>query len=329
MSFKHHALQIACLVSVLGSRVGADSYVGPGRTHGSASTTAVSVTSTLPVVAEHKYRMLAKVRPLLFWISKDDVGGARISWRGDDHGGFGLDLLIGSDPLRAPRKINRWGYIAEQVRGSDARVIGVMKQSNEQSVKEAESQLDKDGQGGFVYRAIQGTASAYQASAGVTTVRVERDLTFRDIDPLLTLVSAAAPSGEQRSVALPSGTRPGFLVALRDLVKQSIDVHGGYGQPGGTFKPSRTPTQYVYYGVFYELTMKSSELLKTATIDGKTYTDLARSDFEIKNRSNGETTRFQLTYGTRGPLTAVPVHAVYQPRWWFEVQLFLDDRTAF
>src|SRR5438034_10769777 len=105
MSLKHHALQIACLVSVLGSRVGADSYVGPGRTHGSAPTTAVSVTSTLPVIAEHKYRMLAKVRPLLFWISKDDVGGARSSWRGDDHGGFGPVLVILAARRRAPRKI--------------------------------------------------------------------------------------------------------------------------------------------------------------------------------------------------------------------------------
>ncbi len=60
----------------------------------------------LPVVSEHRYRMLAKVRPLLFWISKDDVGGAKVSWRGSEDGGFGLDLLIGSDPRRAPRQIN-------------------------------------------------------------------------------------------------------------------------------------------------------------------------------------------------------------------------------
>jgi hypothetical protein len=280
----------------------------------------------MPVVAEHKYRMLAKVRPLLFWISKDDVGGARISWRGDEEGSFGVDLLIGSDPLRAPRKINRWGYIAEQVRGSEARVIGVMKQSNEQSVKEAESQLDKDGQGGFVYRAIQGTATANQARAGVTTVRVERDLTFRDITPLQTLDAAAAPNGDERSVPLPAGTRPGFLVALHEQIDRTVN---GYKRSGDAFRASRTPVQYVYYGVFYDLTMKSSELLKTVTIDGRTYTNVARGDFEIRNRSNGETTRFQLTYGTSGPLAGIPVHAIYQPRWWFEVQLFLDEKTAF
>jgi hypothetical protein len=284
--------------------------------------------ASMPVVAEHKYRMLAKVRPLLFWIAKDDVGGARVSWRGDDNGGFGVDLLIGSDPQRAPRNINRWGYIAEQVQGSDARVIGVMKQSAEESVAEAEAQLAKEnGQGGFVYRAIRGTANAREASAGVTTVRVQRDLTFRDLDPLLEMIGAAKEAGDSRSVALAGGTRPGFLVALHDLVKQSADAYAQ--QPGAQFKPSRTPTRYVYYGVFYELTMKSSTLLKTATIDGRQYTNLARGDFEIRNTSNGEATRFQLTYGTTGALAGVPVHAIYQPRWWFEVQLFLDDKTAF
>jgi hypothetical protein len=200
-----------------------------------------------------------------------------------------------------------------------------MKQSNEQSVKEAESQLKKEGRGGYVYRAIQGTASRQEARAGVTTVRVERDLTFRDIDPLLALVTATNENGENRSVALPGGTRPGFLVALRDLVMQSADAYSR--TPAAPVK--RTRISYVYFGVFYDLTMKSSELLRTATIDGRTYANVARSDFEIRNRSTGETTRFQLTYGTTGALAAVPVHAVYQPRWWFEVQLFLDEGTAF
>ena len=281
----------------------------------------------LPVVAEHKYRMLARVRPFLFWISKDNVGGARLSWRGDAEGAFGLDLLIGSDPQRAPRRINRWGYIAEQVSGSNARVVGVMKQSDEQSVKEAESRVATDGQGGFVYRAIQGTVTANQASAGVTTVRVERDLTFRDIEPLLALVSTTSQNGEYRSVTLPAGMRSGFLVALKDLVNQGIAAPST--QTDRRTSPARAAISYVYFGMFYDLTMKSSEPMKTARIDGRVYNDVVRSDFEITNRSDGGTTRFQLTYGTSGPLAGIPVHIVYQPRWWFEVQLFLDDETPF
>jgi hypothetical protein len=281
----------------------------------------------LPVVSEHRYRMLAKVRPLLFWISKDDVGGAKVSWRGGEDGGFGLDLLIGSDPRRAPHQINKWGYIAEQVRGSDARVLGVMKQSNEQTVADAEKALGAEGKGGYVFRAIQGTASNREARAGVTTVRVDRDMTYRDIEPLIALVNGATdPTAENRSVALPPGTRPGFLVTLSELVKQSVE---GYSKQASAFSPSKQPLTYVYFGVFYDLTLRGSELLKTTTIDGQRYTNVARSDFEIKNRSTGETTRFQLTYGTTGALAGVPVHAIYQPKWWFEVQLFLDERSAF
>src|SRR5262249_37885049 len=136
---------------------------------------------SLPIVSEHRYRMLARVRPLLFWISKDDVGGAKVSWRANGPGEFGLELLIGSDPLKAPRSVNKWGYIAEEVRGTDARVIGVMKQSNEQSIDDAEKQLGAEGRGGFTYRAIQGTSTAIEARAGVTSVNVTRDLTYRDI----------------------------------------------------------------------------------------------------------------------------------------------------
>jgi len=328
MSLTQRTLLIACLTGVAIARL---SGAGPSAGNTTLAPAAnAPLLGGMPVVTQHKYRMLAKVRPFLFWISKDDVGGARISWHGDENGGFGVQLLIGSDPQRAPRQINRWGYIAEQVRGTDARVIGVMKQSNEQTVEDAEKQIGREGsQGGYVYRAIQGASTDRDARAEVTTVRVERDLTFRDIDPLLALVSgpdAKAVDGQARSVTLPAGTRPGFLVALRDLMKQCADA---YSQPNGSCKPSSTPTPYVYYGVFYDLTMKSADLLKTATIDGQHYTNVARSSFEIRNRSNGETTRFQLTYGTAGPLTGIPVHVVYQARWWFEVQLFLDDHTNF
>ncbi len=327
MSFTYRALSIACLMGLattplsrVGLAAGTDAVPSPAA--------GLRSPGAMPVLEEHGYRMLARVRPLLFWISKDDVGAGRISWRGDDDGAFGLDLLIGSDPQRAPRRINRWGYISEHVRGSDARVVGVMKQSNEQSIAEAERQLGQEaGQGGYVFRAIRGTADQREAHASVTTIRVARDLTFRELDPLLALVSAAGHDGETRSVPLPNGTRPGFLLALRDLIRQSTDTHRQH--PSVSSTPPRAPIPYVYFGVFYDLTMRSSELLRTATIDGRRYTNVARSDFEVRNRSTGHVTRFQLTYGTDGSLAGIPVHAVYRPRWWFEVQLFLDEPTAF
>jgi hypothetical protein len=298
---------------------------------------AAAAATSLPVVAEHKYRMLARVRPMLFWINVDDVGGAKVSLRGDqeDASAYGIELLIGSDPQRAPRQINKWGYIAEEVRGNDARIIGVMKQSNEQSVAEAEKQLNAGAQqGGYVFRTIQGTATAREARAGVTSVRVPTDLTYRDIASLLSMVGgngkANADAPENRAVALPNGTRPGFLVALRELVNRSVDAYRQ--QPSAkslSDAACKTPVPYVYFGKFYDLQLRGSQLLPTATIDGKSYQKVARSDFEIRNRSNGETTRFQLTYGTNGALAGIPVHGVFQPRWFLEIQLFLDERTSF
>lgn len=282
--------------------------------------------SSLPLLAEHRYRMLARVRPLLFWISRDDVGGARVSWRGDRDGAVGFDLLIGSDPERAPRRVNKWGFIAEEVRGSDARMLGVMKQSNEQSIKDAEKQLAGDAQGVYVFRAIQGVVNDREASANVTSIRVARDLTYRDVEPLLQKV-AASPGVETRSIALPDKTRPGFLVALAELVNSNVE--SCQRQPGARPQPSRTSVSYVYFGTFYDMRVRASELLRTTEIGGQHYANVARSDFEVRNRTTGEITRFQVTYHTTGALAGVPVHAIYQPRWWFEVQLFLDDQARF
>ena len=58
---------------------------------------------TLPVTRQHTYRMAGKIRVLLLWVGRDDVGSGVIKWRGagDDRA---IELLIGSDPTRAPAR---------------------------------------------------------------------------------------------------------------------------------------------------------------------------------------------------------------------------------
>ncbi len=60
----------------------------PGAPQVATGTTAAA--TPLPaesVVAEHRYRLAARIRPLLvFWIGRDNVGGARIVWRRGDNG---------------------------------------------------------------------------------------------------------------------------------------------------------------------------------------------------------------------------------------------------
>ncbi|HEX4566297.1 MAG TPA: hypothetical protein VH138_06670, partial [Vicinamibacterales bacterium] len=51
------------------------------------------------------------------------------------------------------------------------------------------------------------------------------------------------------------------------------------------------------------------------------------SQFEIKNTFSGELTRFSITYGTEGVFAEVPLTASFQPKWWLEVDIVLDDST--
>jgi hypothetical protein len=266
----------------------------------------------LPVVAQHYYRMLAKMRPLMFWISRDNVGGARIGWLGDQHGSKGFELLIGSDPLRAPRQINRWGYIAEELRGSSASTLGVMKQSNDESIEDAKAKLGSEPASSHTFKAIRATTSNGQARADVLTLHVRNDFTYRELGSLLTLVNNHAATTDSKTVSLPSGMRPGFLLALSDLISN----------------PKLKSVAYVYNGKFHTLHVKGVDAI--STLPGRpNYGRLMRVRFETENQSTRERTPFEITYGTTGSLKEVPVHVSYQPRWWFQVELFLEDSATF
>jgi hypothetical protein len=304
-----------------------------GRTRAAEHETIASpagvVSNRLPIIAEHRYRMAAQVRPfLLFWIRRDDVGGARVIWRRSDDGAVGFELLIGSDPARAPRKINRWGYIAEEVHGKEGRLLGVMKRSDEESIEEAKARLASEGQEGeYVFKAITGTATADEARAGVTTIRVPHDLTYRDLDSLLELVATRSENAVMRPIRLPSETRPGFLVALAELIHHSIELHDRPTRRSASAPRDSVP--YVYNGALHDLTLRKTEFLSEVRVGPHTYSGAARGEFETRRRATHEATRFDLVYGTTGPLAEIPLAATYQPRWWFRVELALDDSNEF
>lgn len=92
-----------------------------------------SASESTPAVQEHLYTVNAKVRLIpLVWIGRDNIGGARITRRQDVSGRRTVEFLVGSDPVRAPRGINRWGFIMESVNPHNAEVLGAMKESNEE-----------------------------------------------------------------------------------------------------------------------------------------------------------------------------------------------------
>ena len=75
-----------------------------------------------PVVRDEKllaYRLRGEVRPLLFWLGRDDVGGGRITIRRECASPLRwtdeIEVLFGSEPERIPGRISRWGYGLEKV----------------------------------------------------------------------------------------------------------------------------------------------------------------------------------------------------------------------
>ena len=86
---------------------------------------------------EHRYRIAGKVRMLFFWVGADDVGGARAVWRGGERD-RSIALLIGSDPQRAPRGVNEWGYVLEHAVGDTTTVFGLRTVTDGDSPDEAD-----------------------------------------------------------------------------------------------------------------------------------------------------------------------------------------------
>lgn len=267
---------------------------------------------------ERHYTMTARVRPLLFWISRSGVGGARISWLQSADGIQGLELLIGSDPARTPMKINRWGYVAERVAGSSAELIGVMTESDEQSIEQAAAKQTQPG-GTHAFKAIRGRLNQGLAQSTIIRLLLVDDFTYREADALLRRLPPIGPTTRQMSV--PNGADPGFLFAVKGIVHDSVE---NYRRSGAVRSGAQMRRTYVYDATLYELILKSSQFLKTTLVDEHEYRAVIESQFEARNMRTGKISRFSITYGTEAPNAEIPICIVYQPRWWFEAELRLE-----
>jgi hypothetical protein len=165
----------------------------------------------LPVVAEHHYTVTARIRPLLFfWISRDNVGEASLKWRAGAGKQLGFELLIGSDPARAPRHVKQWGYIAEEVSAEGAALLGVMKDSDDKTLEDAQKRVEAEGVGRqFFYKAIRTSVTESKGTTGTSRLALARDPTFRDVEWVLEQLPASPPS--PREYPLAPGVKPGYL----------------------------------------------------------------------------------------------------------------------
>ena len=269
-------------------------------------------------VSTRRYVMSGKVRPLLFWIGKDDIGVARIVWRRGEGGGVGYEFLVGTDPAKAPRALNRWGYIAEDVEGTGGSLLALMTGADEGSYADAESSAARPpGAGDFraISSRVGGGATTWQ-TARVTTPSA---LTVHDVDAALDRVRHETSAVAARTMPLPAGARPGFLTAVAELLDQAVrSVHDHSDLRALT----RARVTYVFGQGAYELQVREAEPIR---IDrGGESVPAVRTGFEIRTLTTNVRTRFELTSGTSGELAGVPLAISWQPRWWLQVALRLD-----
>jgi hypothetical protein len=257
----------------------------------------------------HHYTIGARVRPLLlFWISRSDVGDAVVTRRRGTNDAM-YSLLIGTDPQRTPLHINRWGYIEEEIRGDQARLLGVMTESDEESIQQAERNVRQQASGTHPFKVIHATADAEEARASVASIHAPEDYTLRQMSTVLDLAAREANGGRLRVARLSPGTRPGFLAALADVMRS----------------PSERPINYVYYGRLYELRLTRSRTVPDLRIAQRSYGPAVAADFVVTSAHDGEQTKFSMTFGTQGRFAEVPLTVAYQPRWWMQIELTIDE----
>ncbi len=279
-----------------------------------------ALNARMPVVRERLYVVNARVRPILpFWIRRDNVGEARMRWREGGHERRAFELLIGSDPARAPRRINRWGLIVEELDAENAEILGVMSESNEETIEEAKDRTARPAGEISTFRAARTTISGSRVSSGTMTFQAPAHLTYRELDALLALIPAKPLN--LRTLDLPPGTQKGFLVAMDALMRASIAPCRSADGDGARHVRA---LPYVYNRTVYDLSLLSCFYEPELRTKTATFADVVDGRFQVRNRTTNYQTKFRVSYGISGELQGVPVRAVFRPRWWMEIELLLD-----
>jgi hypothetical protein len=272
--------------------------------------------ATVPVVQAHRYKMSGRVRALLLWVGRDDVGSGIIRWRGGSEG-QGYELLIGTDPVHAPGRLNKWGYLAEQVQGGECDVVGVISKSGEEGLRDVKAGLAHPPTG-RPFDTIRGRVNPHHAFARVTTVEASSSVTYREADTVLSLALSDAAAAVKQ-IDRPAGARPGFLTSVAEIIRTTV-ARAARGQP------SRPETlRYVYGDRLYELRLLEATPIAQFVSGGRSYENVVRARFETGLAGTHEGSRFELVYGTAGPLAEIPIVISYQPKWWLQVELTIES----
>jgi len=268
----------------------------------------------------HRYRMSGRIRPFLVWMGRDNVGLARVTWR-DDAGHRGYDLLIGTDPARAPRGINRWGFVSEQGTDDGGDLLALMAGSVVGSFAEANTDTANVSSGARL-RVLRGRLTSGVTQGRVSQLVFPEPPTVHDLDRVLTRVRYEEATAQPAVGRAAADARPGLLTALADLVRD-LTVAAGRSD-AALSDAARRRVPYVFGRESYALTVRSARRVVVEGPAGGTR-PAVESEFEIVTASTNARTRFEMTTGVDAALAGVPLSVRWQPRWWLEVGLQLEE----
>lgn len=292
-------------------------------------------------LAQYDYVMTARVRLFFFWAGKDDVGGGYIR-RGvstEDPRLEFIQVLFGSDPLKAPRAINRWGagtevsWHKEPVGPAHSEDVmasaffGFMKSSQGKSASEMQSELEREKkQGLHSFTGILSRVEPSRALSLVAPLQSDTDFNLHDYDhaePLMleNLADSTRPVRFlQDSARCPRSAE--FLATVAELLD---------GATRGA--PAPQSRCYVYDAQENTLTLEKLVPVESLAVRlhgqnnvvllDETHKNLLQLDFVSAHKSTGKKVYFTIYVGTQGALRGVPVQICYQPNWWFQVVLNL------
>ena len=303
-----------------------------------------------PVAQElrvHHYRMRGKVRLLLFWVGKDEVGGGQISVgrisRENGRNSRSVEVFFGSNPERVPGGINRWGYgqeTAEWVIGDnladpilkETLFAGFMKHSMEKGLSEALANDTRAKSGAQFW--YEGTRSLVRRERAVTELRkfsTSQDFDYRDSQAIRCAYHKRLLSGPDKKRELLNSAESyrepyGFLTAVQTVIGTALTEYARNRR----LERHQEELSYVYNAQLYELRTRGRRLIKQLEVQGgkgkpsDIYPLVARIDFRVRKISVSGHHDFTLWFPLEGDLKGVPVRILDRPRWWLGIELFLE-----
>jgi hypothetical protein len=171
---------------------------------------------------------------------------------------------------------------------------------------------------------IQATVNQAESVSKLTLATVPRDYSYLELGALVDVLLKETAPPKIKKTPVPPGGRAGLLTSIIELMRDGVEFTKRTGN-----MPGKKSLSYAYYAKQYDLTRASSSLERNATYGGVAYAKLLKLDFELRARTENWAETFTIVCGLDGPLAEVPVFLTYQPKWWFKVEMVLDERQVF